>query len=145
MSCHGAPMHSDDAQPANDHQFPATAAPARAAPVPFPAGIDPAVVRGELAVLEDLCLEHRRREPQRADYAEVRDLAVVVRGQLPDGRLLWSGEEFTFGILTTDEVHELGLDPTGRQRSLATVASRGCRHVLARVLVDRLREPVVER
>ncbi|NBU95726.1 MAG: hypothetical protein EBS20_07535, partial [Actinobacteria bacterium] len=64
---------------------------------------------------------------------------------LPDGRLLWSGEEFTFGILSVKEIYELGLDPTGRQRSLAMVASRGCRHVLARVLIGRLDEPVVER
>ncbi|MGA0971125.1 MAG: hypothetical protein ACO3U0_07535 [Ilumatobacteraceae bacterium] len=138
-------MRNDDAQSAHRQPLPDERARSRATSAPDPTDIDSAVVRGELAVLEDLCHEQRRREPQRADHAEVRDLAVVVRGQLPDGRLLWSGEEFTFGILTSDEVHELGLDPTGRQRSLATVASRGCRHVLARVLINRLPEPVVER
>jgi len=138
-------MTNDDAQFSHHQPLPDETARSRATSVPDPAGIDPAVVRDELAVLEDLCHEQRRREPQRANHAVVRDLAVVVRGQLPDGRLLWSGEEFTFGILTADEVHELGLDPTGRQRSFATVASRGCRHVLARVLIGRLDEPVVER
>ncbi len=138
-------MTNDDAQFSRHQPLPDETARSRATSAPFPAGIDPAVVRGELAVLEDLCHEHRRRDLQRADRAEVRDLAVVVRGHLPDGRLLWSGEHFTFGILKTDEVHELGLDPTGRQRSLATVASRGCRHVLARVLINRLPEPVAER
>ena len=138
-------MRNDDAQFSRHQPLPDETARSRATSAPDPSDIDPAVVRDELAVLEDLCHEHRRREPQCADHAVVRDLAVVVRGQLPDGRLLWSGEDFTFGILTADEVYELGLDPTGRQRSLATVASRGCRHVLARVLVDRLDEPVVER
>jgi hypothetical protein len=137
---------TNDNAPSSHHQpLPDATARSRATSAPDPADIDPAVVRGELAVLEDLCHENRRRDPQRAQHAVVRDLAVVVRGQLPDGRLLWSGEEFTFGILSVDEVYELGLDPTGRQRSLATIASRGCRHVLARVLVDRLGEPVVER
>ena len=138
-------MTNDDAQSTHRRPVPDVRAQRRATSAPDPADIDPAVVRGELAVLEDLCHENRRRDPQRAQHAVVRDLAVVVRGQLPDGRLLWSGEEFTFGILSVDEVYELGLDPTGRQRSLATIASRGCRHVLARVLVDRLGEPVVER
>ena len=138
-------MTNDDSQSSHHQPLPDVRARSRATSAPDPSDIDSAVVRDELAVLEDLCHEQRRREPQRADHAVVRDLAVVVRGQLPDGRLLWSGEDFTFGILTADEVYELGLDPTGRQRSLATVASRGCRHVLARVLVDRLDEPVVER
>lgn len=101
-----------------------------------PADIDPAVVRGELALLEDLCHQQRRSE-----RAVVRDLLVVVRGTLPDGRMLWSGEDFTFGVLTASDVDELGLDSTGTCRALVTVASRGCRHVIARVLVHRMNEP----
>ena len=137
-------MTSDDAK-CTHQSLPDAVDSGRAVWAREPARIDPAVVRGELGILEDECHERRRREPLRTDRAVVRDPAVVVRGHLPDGRLLWSGEDFTFGIVSIDEVHELGLDPAGRQRSLATVASRGCRHVLARVVIDRLGEPVVER
>lgn len=81
--------------------------------------------------------EHRlltsiaRRRPG-VDGPIERVVTVKARGQLGDGRWLWSGDELTWGAISIADAHALGWDLEHTSSIRATVRSEGGTH---RILV----------